>query len=92
MTHTEFFHIDVICTNYRIERAFVNQIYESGLIELQFEQEQPYIHQAQLLRLEKVMNMNEKLDINLPGIEVIMDLLERIEQLEMELAEVRQLR
>lgn len=89
MTRTEFFHIDVICNNYRIERTFLDQIYESGLIELQFEQEQPYIHQAQLVRLEKVVNMNEELGINLAGIEVIMNLLERIEQLQMELAEGR---
>ena len=89
---TEIYHIDIVCQHYRIEPDFLDEIYQSGIIELQLDDEQSYIHQAQLRRLEQIINLRNDLGINLAGIEVVLNLLERIEGLQLALEEAERRR
>jgi MerR family transcriptional regulator, heat shock protein HspR len=47
--------------------------------------EDGWIHQAQVRRLEKLLRLRSHLGVNLAGAAVILDLLERIEELEAQL-------
>lgn len=85
-----YIRIDVICQNYKLERDFLYRIGEYGLIEItEVEEIGPSIPEEEIGRLEKVINLNNDLGVNLEGIEVIMHLLERIENLQSELMQMR---
>ena len=59
----------------------VRQLAELGIVEVR-QDRMPVQH---LLRLQRLMRLRQNLGVNLPGAAVILDLLERIEQLEDEL-------
>ena len=77
-TATEF------CNYYRVELSFINELHQSGLIELIIEEE-PLIPVAQLTDLEKYTRLHYELDINTEGIETISYLLQRMRHMQAEI-------
>ncbi|MFT4093805.1 MAG: chaperone modulator CbpM [Niabella sp.] len=82
--------IEDCCKYYSIETSFVRMLGEQGLLALEHRDESYFIHQDELLRLEKYMHLHYDLDINIPGIEAISHLLERIERLQTELRSLKE--
>lgn len=89
MENKEYISIEDCCTYYSVEASFVRELDEHGLIELTRINQAYSIDHDQLSLLEKYMHMHYDLDINMEGMEVISQLLQRIEGLQ---AEVRSLR
>lgn len=77
--------IDLFCTNYNVEYAFVQSLGEAGLIDTVVIQETRYIHIPQLQRLESIIRLHEDLDVNLEGIEVVHHLLKKVEAMQSEI-------
>lgn len=73
------------CSYYSIEIAFVQQLDEHGLIELDRSGEETFIAFEQLPDLERYMRLHYELEINMAGIEAITHLLNRVEGLQQEL-------
>jgi len=65
------------CDHHGVEHTYLLRLKEFGLI--QIEQEE-YLQVELLPKVEKIISFNQDLDINLEGIEVILDLLEKVEQ------------
>jgi chaperone modulatory protein CbpM len=84
--------ISTICTYHEVEYTFINSLGEAGLLELQVVDQQPYIPQSNLQKLEKMIRMHNELEINIAGIEAITHLLDRVEQMQEELRVLRNLR
>ncbi len=61
--------------------GFLERLAEFGIIEIQNNR----LRADQLPRIQKIIRLRQSLGINLPGACVILDLLERIEELEQEL-------
>jgi chaperone modulatory protein CbpM len=78
-----------ICTYHGVEYTFISSLSEAGLVELTLIDNTPYIPESQLHKLEKMIRMHYELDINIPGIEAIVYLLERVEQLQEQMRIVR---
>jgi len=78
-----------ICTYHEVEYTFISSLSEAGLIELRVVNEVTYIPEEELQKLEKMIRMHNELEINIPGIEAITHLLERVEQLQEELRVLR---
>jgi hypothetical protein len=78
--------IETLCINYEIEVSFLNQLNEMGLIELILEKEARYLKQKQLKDLEKMIRLHQELDLNLEGIDVVFNLLRKVEMLQNELS------
>ncbi len=70
------------CTSHNIEISFVNSLHESGLIEITTIEEAGFIPESQLLQLEKLVHLHYGLDINLEGLETIIHLLSRINDMQ----------
>lgn len=81
--------VEECCRYYSIETSFVKTLNEVGLIELKQTNELYYINYNQLSRLEKFMHLHYDMDINVPGIEAINHLLEKIAMLQNELRTLR---
>jgi hypothetical protein len=80
---------DDICTYHEVEYTFISSLSDAGLLELRVVNETTYIPESELQKLEKMIRMHNELEINIPGIEAITHLLERVAQLQEELRVLR---
>ncbi len=77
------------CASHGISPQFVLQWHEYGLIELIHVAQTPYIQQEELHKAERIIRLYGDLDINLEGIEVIQQLLQRINGMQEEINVLR---
>lgn len=68
-----------------IEISFIKQLHHNGLIEIITENQIEFIEEDSLPRIEQYHTWHDELEINMQGIEVIRNLLDKIEQLKEEL-------
>ena len=73
------------CQYHQIEPDFVYALQESGLLDLQKEEEELYLMNQQIDMLEKYIRMHYELGINIEGLEVIARLLTQMEEMQREL-------
>lgn len=71
------------CLYHNIELSFIYSLKASGLIDITKIQEKIFVPYSQLKSLEKLMCLNQEMDINLEGIETITYLLQRINNLQL---------
>lgn len=86
---TELIVIKKIYQNSRIEPDFLNLLNKEGLIDIISIDGEQYIHESYLTNLEKFARLYYDLSINVEGIDVINNLLQRMEQMEKELNSIR---
>jgi len=73
------------CASHQIEISFINSLQDAGLIEITVIKETEYIHESQLNELEKIVRLYYEMDINLEGIETVIHLLQRINDMQDEI-------
>ena len=81
--------IDEFCSSWNIETSFINSLQETGLIEVVIVNKTACIDVSQLQQLEKCIRFYYELDINLEGIETIMHLLLRMNNMQNEINHLR---
>lgn len=81
--------IDEFCSSWNIEISFINLLQEAGLIEVMIVNETACIDVNQLQQLEKCIRFYYELDINLEGIETIMHLLQRMNNMQNDINDLR---
>lgn len=74
--------IEIFCLQYGVEVPFVSALEEHGLIEIRRVSEERYIALEQLGAVEKMIRLNRDLQVNVEGIDVIINLLERIKDMQ----------
>ena len=82
---TDLIPAKAFCASHAIEQSFIQTLYESGLIEITFIEEDPFVPAAQLEQLERMVRMYFELDINVEGIETIVHLLHSIHSMQQEM-------
>jgi hypothetical protein len=85
----ELVEATVFCNYYQIEGSFISSLQESDLVELVIIEEQTFIPHSELQKLEKIVHLHQELDVNLSGVEVIVHMLERIEQMQQEMNDLK---
>ena len=81
--------VNEFCVNHNIEISFVNLLQQNGLIEIRTIESRYFIKKEQLPQLEKFVRFYYDLDINVEGIETITYLLQRIENLQNEIVDLK---
>ncbi|KMQ67590.1 MerR family transcriptional regulator [Chryseobacterium sp. FH2] len=66
---------------YNIEVTFFDELVDSGLLDIQTENETCYLMYEDLPSFERFTNWHYDLEINLPGLEVIHNMLKKMEGL-----------
>ena len=74
---------------YKIERSFVEELNQSGLVRLVTEQEREFVECDEFEYLEQFIRWNRDLDINVAGIEALHHLLQRMNSLQDELTRLK---
>ena len=77
--------IERFCHHHDIDIAFICELQNFGLIEIIVVDENQYLSPEQLLAVEKMIRLHYGLNINIEGIDAIIQLLGRIENLQHEL-------
>jgi chaperone modulatory protein CbpM len=77
------------CIHHNIEYSFVSSLENSGLISITSVKRSSFIHVDEMHKLEKFVRLHYDLDINLEGIETINYLLERIEEMQKEIVNLK---
>ena len=89
MNIENFIPINKLVTHYKVELSFFSNLSELGLVEVQTVEQVQYIHQDSIYEIEKMIRMHQELDVNIEGIDVVFNLLQKIDALQKELVNVR---
>ena len=81
--------LDEFCASHQIEISFIRSLEEYGLIETIIVNETLCLPGNELLKLEQIVRLNQELNINPEGIDVINNLLSRIDNMQNEINELR---
>lgn len=81
--------VNDFCIYHNIEYSFINSLENSGLISVTSVRQTSYIRLDEMQKLEKFVRLHYDLDINLEGLETINHLLEKIEEMQMEILKLR---
>ncbi len=76
----------VCCTHYNVELSFIKTLDQYGFIHIVSVEKNEFIDMDELQTLEKFIRMHYELDINMQGIEAINFLLERVQNMQNEIA------
>ncbi|MGB7842131.1 MAG: chaperone modulator CbpM [Salinimicrobium sp.] len=82
MDPKEFVLISEFCDRYEIQYSFIDSLNEFGLLEVTVIEENEYVAPDQVRELEKMMRLHYDLDINMQGIDVINNLLNKVSELQ----------
>lgn len=83
--------IEEYCNNSQVEPSFIDLLENEGLIEIEIVEGKHYIRESQLQDLERFANWYYDLSINIEGIDVIQNLLQKVQKMEQELYSLRKL-
>lgn len=85
----ELIIVSEYCRKCHIEPSFIDSLQESGLIEILTDEGERYLTFTQLPELERYSRMYYDLSINMEGIDAIHHLLQRMEEMQREIHELR---
>lgn len=86
MDTTTLIAINEFCDNHGITHAYIYELHQFGLFTIEKED---YLLEHELPKVEKIIRFHRDLEINLEGIDVILNLLERVEKQERDLQDLR---
>lgn len=89
MEQEELIPVKDFCIHHNIEYSFISSLENSGLISITSVKRSSFIHVDEMHKLEKFVRLHYDLDINLEGIETINYLLERIENMQKEIVNLK---
>lgn len=85
MEMQEYIPIDIFCKQHEVAIKFVFSLQEYGLIEILKINDAAYLQVNHLAEAEAVIRLYRELDINPEGIDVIVNLLQRIKEMQAEI-------
>ena len=89
MQTEHFISADEFCIHHNIEFSFIKNLEDFGLIKLKMFEESRYIHEDELEKLERMLRLHNDLEINMEGIDTITHLLERINNMQEEIRNLK---
>lgn len=89
MNLKEFISVSDFCLGHDISYGLMVDLKEYGLVEIIEKRDTWYIATEELPKAEKILRLHSELDINLEGIEVITQLLQRLEEMQNEMTRLK---
>lgn len=89
MSNEKLILINLLCKQYEVESSLFSDLHELGIIKIQIIEDLYFIHEEEISIVEKVIRIHRDLNINLEGIDAVLNLLEKISDLQKELNTVR---
>ena len=77
--------LKTVSSHYQLELSFFTHLHDLGLIEIEVLEQSSYIRENQIHNLERMIRMHHELEVNPEGIDVVFNLLQKIERLQKDL-------
>ena len=84
-TKDDYISIVQFCSHYNVDESFIHELNEEGLIEIIILENKTFIHQQKINDLEKMIRIHHELSINIEGVDVVFNLLQKMDDLQSEL-------
>lgn len=81
--------IPILCAHYEVEMSFFTNLNEMGLLEIKTIETSQYIDSDAVYEIEKMVRMHQELDVNIEGIDIVFNLLQKIDMLQNELTALK---
>ncbi len=82
MEEKNFISVIKLCDHYKVEVSFINQLNEVGLVEIVTIKQKPFLREEAISDVEKMVRINQDLNINIEGIDAVFNLLKKMNNLE----------
>ena len=89
MVRKNLISTDEFCIHHNIEFSFIRNLQEFGLLEVVSVQKVQYIPEDQLEKLERMLRLHKDLEINTEGIDTIGHLIDKIQDLQEEVINLK---
>lgn len=81
--------ITELCSHYEVEVSFFTNLNEMGLVQIKTVETTPYIESDSIFEVEKMIRMHQDLAVNTEGIDVVFNLLQKIDALQNEVTTLK---
>lgn len=81
--------LNEFCASHQIEISFVQSLEEYGFVKTVIIDQSLCVQESELPKLERIVRLHQELNINPEGLDVIDHLLERLEQMQQEITDLR---
>ncbi len=75
----------VFCLHHSVEISFINSLEDYGLVQITRIENEDFIDETELEKLERLARLHQELEINLEGIDVINHLLDKMHNMNVEI-------
>ncbi|GAB4037124.1 chaperone modulator CbpM [Spirosoma jeollabukense] len=89
MHPNQLISVSEFCVHHHIEIAFVQTLEQQGLVDTILIEQSVYVQPEELPRLEKFVRLHQDLSIHPEDLDVVDDLLERLEQLQCQITRLQ---
>jgi chaperone modulatory protein CbpM len=81
--------INPLCAHYQVEMSLFSELHDFGIIEILTIENSCFIREDKINVVEKVVRMQKDLNLNLEGVDTVLNLLDKINDLKTELNSVK---
>ncbi|MEL4455201.1 chaperone modulator CbpM [Lutimonas vermicola] len=78
-----------LCDLYHAEISFFKELNDVGLIEIVSVKNTMYVHEDHLYEVERIIRIHTELNVNIEGVDVVLNLLGKLEELQSELNRIQ---
>jgi len=89
MSKEKLILIEQLCIHYQVEMSLFSELQDFGIIEILTIEDSYFIHEDKISVIEKVVRMQKDLNINLEGVDTVLNLLDKINDLQTQLNTVQ---
>ncbi|MBS1920437.1 MAG: chaperone modulator CbpM [Bacteroidetes bacterium] len=86
---TDVILLNEFCSTHQVEISFIRTLEENGMIETVTVDQSKYINTNELPKLERIIRLHRELNINPEGIDVINELLNRLDSMQQQMNEMK---
>ncbi|MCT8340361.1 chaperone modulator CbpM [Flavobacteriaceae bacterium TK19130] len=90
MAKEKYILVTTYCKHSNIDREFIEALHQFGLIEQQFQKEDLYILEEDIVEIERMFRLHNDLGINMEGLDVLTHMQRRMEEMRRELVLLKQ--
>ncbi|MAM28547.1 MAG: MerR family transcriptional regulator [Flavobacteriaceae bacterium] len=90
MENTTHITVTHLCKQYEVTEELFTKFHDTGLIQITIQETQPCIAITSIHKVEKMIRLHKDLKVNPEGIDIILNLLDRIDNLSSEVSVLQQ--
>ena len=81
--------IPQLCSHYELEMSFFVNLSEIGLLQITTVETTSYIDLDSIQKIEKIIHLHQDLEVNIEGIDVVFNLLQKMDSLQNEVTALK---